>query len=174
MCEVTLEQAVANLPTPERVNKGDVLIYEKVDKKSTIPSAQVKRGEKDRLLKLLKHNIIDKEQMDACFRFRSFWRADRSAVIKTSGIAVFQYSDVTNQVEEFSPEDILHRQACYIHLRNPANGIESHELNKLERIICLEETLRQVMQGRAETMPERFSFLVDKLKRIIDRELTLR
>lgn len=155
-----------NLPTPERYAKGDVIIHIESER-STIPTASV-RVIADRLEKLHSSKVINNAQFVACKQLRAWRSASLNEVISRVRIATWQNCGMPSGVWHGNVEAILHRQWCYNFLRNPSNGICPTELNVIEKVVCDGMAIRDALRGNGSTKTQRFTSMVDRLKKVID------
>lgn len=160
------EAAQNNLPTLERYAKGDVIIHMQSER-STIPTASI-RVPKDRLQKLFQSGVINSEQHSACCKFRSWHQTAIGEVIQKLRIATWQNAGTPRGQWQSNVEDALYRQWCYNYLRNQSNGLSSVEMNTIERVVCHDEPIRNVLKGNGSTKTERFVLMVERLKKTID------
>ena len=173
--QTTVEMARSNLPTPERIAKGDVVTYGRadwnpdvVDDRAMIPTARV-RVTKSRIRQLLDAGILDDDQYRACCDLRLYWHTNIHAVITRMRIATWQNSGLPRAEWQEQVEEVLHRQWCYNFLRNPDNGLPTHELNMLELVVCDERTISEVLSGRKHTKTGRFIAMVDRMMRVLEK-----
>tara|TARA_B100001123_G_scaffold334585_1_gene377902 strand:+ start:1048 stop:1617 length:570 start_codon:yes stop_codon:yes gene_type:complete len=168
------EQAQRNLPTPERIAKGDIITYGReewapdiVNPRATIPTAKA-RLSRPRITQLHDRGVINDDLYWACCLLRSWWNANRNEVIAKVKIAAWQNSGLPRQQWQPVVEEVLHRQWCYNYLRNPDNGMKTEELNVLEKVVCFEETISKALRGDKWTRTQRFTEMLIKLRKVID------
>ncbi len=164
----TRDTAMQSLPTPERVAKGDIEIFwpEESDTRSTIPTARAVYP-KTVIQRLRDNRLLTPEHYAACMRLRTLHGSHLNQVIAKVRIATWQNSGLPRSEWQSSVEAMLHLQWCYNFLRNPDNGIPTADLNKLERVVCDDESPRFVMKGRNGSQVDRFVRLVDRLTLVL-------
>lgn len=179
------EAAQINAPTIERQMKGDIVLSDHPSRKPAnlsdcvewrdndraghaTATAKQYRWETPKIERLHRQKIINDEQFEACWWFNYYFEQNINEVIAKIKIATWQNSGLPRCEWQPMVERLLHDLWCFNYLRNPANGLNEIEFRILADVICVEESVRDAMNGDGRTKTKRFQRLVERLRIIVD------